>query len=93
MASLYKQDKEQKKSVIQIIRESVDVDALGSVRFKSRQGRGSGKAVEIPHDQFDEFVDLMIHYRENREALASQERAAQEEAVASADNPDEEEVQ
>jgi len=50
------------------------VDAEGTVRFRSRVGRGSGKAVEIPGGQFDEFVTLMVQAQESRETLAEQER-------------------
>jgi len=76
MASVFKKDVVvQEKSVIEIVRDSLDVDADGTVRFRSRVGRGSGKAVEIPGEQFDEFVTLMVQAQESRETLAEQERA------------------
>lgn len=85
MASVFKKDVVvQEKSVIEIVRDSLDVDAQGVVRFRSREGRGSGKAVEIPGVEFDEFVTLMIQARENREALAEQERALQTAAAEAA---------
>ena len=75
MASVFKKDEVvQEKRVIEIVRDSLDVDAEGTVRFRSRVGRGSGKAVEIPGSQFDEFVTLMVQAQESREALAEQER-------------------
>ena len=55
--------------IIDIIRESVDVAADGTVRFRSRLGRGSGKAIEIPGDQFDAFVEMMVKTREVRKSL------------------------
>ena len=75
MANVFKKEEViQTKSVVEIIRESLDVDAVGTVRFKSRTGRGSGKAVEIPGEQFDEFVNLILKAKENREQLAEQEQ-------------------
>ena len=62
------------KSILDIIKESIDVDATGTVRFRSRTGRGSGKAVEIPGDQFDAFVNLMIKTKEVRESLVEQQK-------------------
>ena len=76
MASVFKKDEVvQEKTVIEIVRDSLDVDAEGMVRFRSRTGRGSGKAIEIPGSQFDEFVTLMVQAQESRETLADQERA------------------
>ena len=78
MAMVFKKDEVvQEKSVIEIVRDSLDVDAEGLVRFRSRIGRGSGKAVEIPGNQFDEFVTLMVQAQESREALAGQQRAVE----------------
>ena len=74
MASVFKKDEQKNRSVIEIIRDSLDVDAEGTVRFRSRIGRGSGKAIEIPGDEFDDFVSLMIRAQEDREDLAQQER-------------------
>lgn len=89
MASVFKKDEVvQEKSVIEIVRDSLDVDAEGTVRFRSRVGRGSGKAVEIPGSQFEEFVTLMIQARESRELLAEQERKLQATAVAETEASD-----
>ena len=60
-------------SIIDIIKESVDVAADGTVRFRSRTGRGSGKAVEIPGDQFDAFVDMMVKTQEVRKSLVEEQ--------------------
>lgn len=76
MASVFSKEEEQERSVIEIVRDSLDVDAEGVVRFRSRVGRGSGKAVEIPGVEFEEFVTLMNQTRESREALAQQQREA-----------------
>lgn len=76
MASVFKKDEVvPEKTVIEIVRDSLDVDAEGNVSFRSRTGRGSGKAIEIPGTQFDEFVTLMVQAQESRETLAEQERA------------------
>lgn len=89
MASVFKKDEVvQEKSVIEIVRDSLDVDAEGTVRFRSRVGRGSGKAVEIPGSQFEEFVTLMIQARESRELLAEQERKLQATVVAETEASD-----
>lgn len=75
MASVFNNNQEVKqKSILEIIKDSIDVDGSGTVRFKSRIGRGSGKAVEIPGDQFDEFVNLMIKTKEVRKSFAEKEQ-------------------
>lgn len=75
MVQVFKKDEVvQEKPVINIVRDSLDVDAEGTVRFRSRVGRGSGKAIEIPGSQFDEFVTLMVQAQESREALAEQQK-------------------
>lgn len=61
-------------SVLDFIRQSLDVDSDGNVSFKSRTGRGSGAPVMIPGSQFDEFVDLMVSTRDTREALAQKQK-------------------
>ena len=62
------------QSVLDIVRNSLDVDSSGNVTFRSRTGRGSGKAVQIPASQFDEFVNLMVATKDSREALAQKQR-------------------
>lgn len=74
MASVFSKEEAQERSVIEIVRDTLDVAGSGAVSFRTRTGRGSGKAVEIPGDQFDEFVTLLIQTRESREALATQQR-------------------
>jgi len=70
MASVFKADEARSdRTIIDIIKESIDVDENGMVRFRSRLGRGSGKAIEIPGDQFDTFVELMIKTKEARANL------------------------
>ena len=56
------------KSVVEIVKDSMEIDSSGTVKFRSRVGRGSGKAVEIPADQFDAFVDLILKTQEARKA-------------------------
>jgi len=75
MASVFKKEEIiQEKKVIEIVRDSLDVDSEGTVRFRSRTGRGSGKAVEIPGAEFDEFVTLMVQANDSRETLAEHQR-------------------
>jgi hypothetical protein len=61
--------------IIDIIKGSIDVAADGTVRFRSRLGRGSGKAIEIPGDQFDAFVEAMIRTREVRQSLVADQNS------------------
>ena len=75
MASVFEAD-ENEKSIIEIIKDSLDVDGTGTVRFKSRTGRGCGKAMEIPGEQFDEFVDLMMKTKEIRKSLVEKQNDA-----------------
>jgi len=73
MASVFKNDVSV-KSIIEIIRDSLDVDGVGTVRFKSRNSRGCGKAMEIPGDQFDAFVELMMKTKEIRKNLVEKQK-------------------
>ena len=68
------------KSVIDIVRESLAVNEEGTVFFKCREGRGSGKATEIPGDQFDEFVSLMVKLQAVRKDLEDQQQSDQNDA-------------
>lgn len=82
MASVFKKEEPVlQRPVIEIVRDSLDVDSSGSVRFRSRTGRGSGKAIEIPGEEFDEFVNLMIQTRESRETLAERQREVETQTV------------
>ena len=49
----------ERSRTIEIVRDTLTVNNKGAITFRCRVGRGSGKAVEIPADQFDEFVNLM----------------------------------
>ena len=73
MASVFTNEKST-QTVLDIVRNSLDVDSSGNVSFRSRTGRGSGKAVSIPADQFDEFVNLMVATKDSREALAQKQQ-------------------
>jgi len=59
-------------STTQIIKETLEVGADGSVTFRARRGKGSGKPVEISGDQFDTFVSLMNDIASRRESLAKE---------------------
>ncbi len=84
MASVFKKEEiVQKKKVIEIIYDSLDVDSEGTVRFRSRIGRGSGKAIEIPGEEFDKFVTFMIKTKDRREILAKQQRILESVATVS----------
>ncbi len=61
-------------SVLDVVRQSLDVSSTGDVSFKSRTGRGSGAPVVIPGDQFDEFVELMVATKDSREALTQKQK-------------------
>lgn len=75
MASVFKKEEVvQQKTVVEIVKDSLDVDSAGTVRFRSRTGRGSGKAVEIPGEQFDEFVHLMMQVEKERAKLIEQQK-------------------
>lgn len=92
MASVFKQNVVvSQRTPVEIVRDSLDVDAEGTVRFRCRVGRGSGKAVEIPGDQFNEFVTLMIAARDNHDTLVAQELEANapstEETISESDTP------
>lgn len=84
MANVFPKEAAPAASTLEIVRETLGVNGEGNVSFRCRKGRGSGKAVEIPASQFDEFVTLMIQTRDSREALAQQQRAAEAAKVAAA---------
>lgn len=73
MANVFQKEK-QNRSTIDIVRDTLDVGSNGSVTFRCRVGRGSGKAVEIPADQFDDFVVLMQEAKQRRAELAAQQQ-------------------
>jgi len=77
MANVFPKGTAPQASTLEIVRETLGVNGEGNVTFRCRRGRGSGKAVEIPGSQFDEFVTLMVQTRDSREALAQQQRAAE----------------
>lgn len=74
MASVFSKHPEQELDVIDIVRDTLDVDGDGNVSFRVRRGRGSGAAVKVPGAQFDEFVTLLTETSKSREALAQQQR-------------------
>lgn len=61
MVKVVKREKEviKERSAIEIVEDSLEVDANGAVSFRSRAGRGSGAGVEIPCEQFSRFMELM----------------------------------
>lgn len=74
MASVFQKENTPEQSVLDIVRDSLSVDSNGNVSFRSRVGRGSGKAVQIPGSQFDEFVTLLVQTQKVREVLAEQQQ-------------------
>lgn len=72
MAKVFKTDKKEKK-IIEIIRDTLDVNSSGAVTFRSRTGRGSGSGIEIPGDQFDTFVEFMLTTQKARNNLVKEE--------------------
>lgn len=76
MASVFGKAPEPEQSVIDIVRDTLDVNGEGQVSFRTRRGRGSGAAVEVPGEEFNEFVELLNATRDSREALAQQQRDA-----------------
>lgn len=83
MASVFSKEPEQEQSVIDIVRDTLDVDGDGNVTFRTRRGKGSGASTVIPGSQFSEFVNLLTATQESREALAQQQREADAAATAS----------
>lgn len=67
----------------QIVDDTLLVHADGSVTFRTRRGKGSGRPVEIAGGEFDTFVSMMNDIASRRESLA--ELARQETAVSSED--------
>jgi len=84
MANVFPKEGTPERTTLDIVRDTLGVNGSGDVAFRCRVGRGSGKAVEIPGSQFDEFVTLLIQTRDSREALAQQQRDADAARVAAA---------
>jgi hypothetical protein len=71
--------KEQRNlTVTQVIEDTLEVEADGSVTFRARRGKGSGRPVEIAGDQFDTFVELMNDIASRRESLAKEAKSVTE---------------
>ena len=47
------------KKAIDIIRETIKVDNDGNLSFRIDAGRGRGRAIKIPADQVDQFVEVV----------------------------------
>lgn len=90
MANVFPKETAPEQSTLDIVRESLGVSGDGDVTFRCRKGRGSGKAVEIPGSQFDEFVNLLVQTRDARETLAQQQREADAQRVAAATSTEDE---
>jgi len=73
----------------QIIKETLEVGSDGSVSFRARYGKGSGKPVEISGDQFDTFINLMNDIASRRETLAETARAEEVETTTDVTESDE----
>ena len=83
MASLLTKNAVLELPMLDIVRETIDINGEGDVSFRTRRGKGSGKATEIAGTDFDEFVDLLITYRDARETLAQQQLEADAAALQS----------
>lgn len=88
MTSVFQKANTPEQSVLDIVRDSLTVGSDGSVSFRSRVGRGSGKAVQIPGPQFDEFVNLLVQTQKVRETLAEQQLEAEETSEATSTSED-----
>ena len=84
MANVFPKANSAERTTIDIVRDTLAVTGEGDVSFRCRVGRGSGKAVEIPASQYDEFVTLLVQTRDSRSALAQQQREADAARVAAA---------
>lgn len=58
------------RTVSQIVKSTLDVAADGSVTFRAGLGKGSGRPIEIPAEEFDSFVTLINETAANREKKA-----------------------
>ena len=54
------------KSVVEIVKDTISVKEDGSITFRTRSGRGSGKAFEIPSEQFEEFVKILENVKQKQ---------------------------
>lgn len=61
-----------RQTVTQIVEDSLDVAADGSVTFRAGLGKGSGRPIQIPAEEFDGFVALINETAATREAKARQ---------------------
>ncbi len=55
------------ETVMEVVKKSLKVEDNGDVSFRSRFGKGSGKAVLIPKSEFDAFVKLMLEVQKQKE--------------------------
>ena len=67
-------DKANSQSTTEIVEDTLTVDADGNVTFRASRGKGSGRPVNIPGDEFDTFVSLLNETASRRQSLA--EKAA-----------------
>ena len=58
-----------------VVRESTNVSADGSVSFKVDLGKGSGRPVVIPAEEFSEFVRVINELDSVREEWADKAKA------------------
>lgn len=79
---------QQNLNTTQIIKETLEVNPDGSVSFRARRGKGSGKPVEIAGDQFDVFVSMMNDIASRRTTLAEAARETEDTEVSSDDGTD-----
>jgi len=75
MANPFEKKLDSNSTVAEIVKGTTNVDAEGNVSFRCALGKGSGRPVEIPSDQFADFVDKINALAGEREAEAAKERA------------------
>jgi len=54
------------KTAIEIIQETISVDEFGNVSFRKDTGRGRGRKITIPSDQFDRFAEIIKETAQKR---------------------------
>jgi len=61
-----------KQTVTEIVESTFDVSDDGSVTFRASMGKGSGRPVSIPGEEFDNFVDFINRASVKRREVLSQ---------------------
>jgi hypothetical protein len=76
MASVFKQNVSvTKRTPIEVIRDTMEINPDGTLKFRCREGRGSGKGIEVPSDQIEEFFALVETVKDNYNDIVAREQA------------------